>query len=89
MLEIIREIIDNHVSQSSSYQYTEENEEYKVVEIFLEKCLQSGELFSEYIFFAYPMKKKIRCQECNDIENAVSIDIYGTDRKCDHAFNII
>lgn len=89
MLEIMLQIVDNHMSESTSQQYAEEYVKHKIVEMFFKKCLQTGESLSEYIFFADPIEKEISRQKCYDIEYPIPIDINRSDRKCNHDYTSI
>ncbi len=84
MLQIITEIVDDHMSQSSSDEDTQKYANHEVIEMILEKGLQTGKFRSEYIFFDDPRKEKISYHKCDEIEYSVSIDIERTDGKCDH-----
>jgi hypothetical protein len=89
MLEIIAEIIDNHMTQSSSDKDTQKYANHKVIEMILEKSLQTRKFHSEYIFFGDPREEKISAYESDEIKYPVSIDIERTDGKCDHGDNIL
>lgn len=89
MLEIILEIINNYVAQSSSHEYTQKHTKNKVINILLEKCLHTREFVSEYIFFGKSMEKKIARQKCDEIEDTISINIDWTEWKSDHKKYII
>jgi len=75
MLEIISKIIKKHLTQSSSEQNPQENSKHEIIQMFLEKILQTWESLSEYILFGNSKKKKIAHKKCDEIEYAVSIDI--------------
>lgn len=86
MLEIMLQIVDDYMPQSASQQYAEKDAQHEVVEMVLEKYLQTRKMCSEDILFYDPMKKQIPYSERDEIENAVSIDIQGSDGKRYHDF---
>ena len=77
-------VIDDHMTESSSEKDAEEYADDQVVEIFLQKGLQTWKSLSEYILFGNPINKEISYDKRNEVEDAVSIDIKRTDGKCDH-----
>lgn len=87
MLEVIVEIIDYNMSQSSSYEDAQEYAKHHIIKILLEKGLHTGKRLSENILFGDPIEKKISCQKRYDVEYPVSIDIERTDGKRYHDGN--
>jgi len=84
MLDIIMKVIDDHMTESSSEKDAEEYADDQVVEIFLQKGLQTWKSLSEYILFGYPIEEEIAYDKSDEIEDPVSIDIKRTDGKSDH-----
>ena len=77
-------VIDDHMTESSSEKDAEEYADDQVVEIFLQKGLQTWKSLSEYILFGYPIEEEIAYDKSDEIEDPVSIDIKRTDGKSDH-----
>jgi hypothetical protein len=68
MLEIIVQIIDDHMTKSSSHQHSQKYANHEVIEMLLEKRLQAGKFCSEYILFRDPIEKKISRQKSDEVE---------------------
>lgn len=78
MLEIILQIIDDHMTQPSTDQHAEKYAEHEVVEVLFEKSLQTREFRSENILFGDPIEEKISREKCDEIEYAIPVNIERT-----------
>lgn len=78
------QVIDNHMTESSSEKNAEEYADDQVIEILFQEGLQVRECLSEYILFGYPIEEEIAYDKSDEIEDPVSIDIKRTDGKSDH-----